>query len=117
MRKRPSGTALIEIAEATEAAVDPDAPNANYVAAMIRNACAIAERQAEGGHDADRAEAAGLHALLGQAGAVEDLNRELVRLIRDGTAPVGTHAHLVAVNRGELAESNPRYLARLDDGD
>ena len=48
MRKRPSGTALIEIAEATEAAADPDAPNANYVAAMIRNACAIAQCTHEG---------------------------------------------------------------------
>ena len=57
MRKRPSGTALIEIAEATEAAADPDAPNANYVAAMIRNARAIADRQAEVGDDAAKAEA------------------------------------------------------------
>ncbi len=117
MRKHPSGKALIEIAEATESTADPNAPNANYVAAMIRNARAIVDRQADVGDDADRAEAAGLHALLDQAGAAEDLNRELVRLIRDGTAPVGTHAHLVAVNRAELAESNPRYLARLDDED
>lgn len=117
MRKHPSGKALIEIAEATETAADPNAPHANYVAAMIRNARAIADRQAEVGDDAAKAEAAGLHTLLGQASAVDALNRELVRLIRDGTPPVGTHAHLVAVNRAELAESNPRYLARLDDGD
>lgn len=115
MRKNPSGPALTDIADATEAAADPDAGNANYVAAMIRNARAIAARQAATGDTPERAETASLKALLGTDGGLEDLNRALARAIRDGNAPTGTHAHLTAVMRAELGESNPRYLARLDD--
>jgi hypothetical protein len=114
MRKNPSGQALIEIAAATEAAADPNAGNANYVSAMIKNARAIAGRQAEAGDRPLHAEAEELRALLAQDGAIEDLNRSLVRLIRAGTPPAGIHEHLVSVNRAELGESNPRYLARLD---
>lgn len=114
MRKQPSGKALSDIADATETAADPAAGNANYVAAMIRNARAIAERQDLVGDNPAKAEAAALTDLIGTAGSLDDLNRELVRAIRGGSAPQGTHAHLVAVNRYELAESNPRYLARLD---
>ncbi|PIW26322.1 MAG: hypothetical protein COW30_15790 [Rhodospirillales bacterium CG15_BIG_FIL_POST_REV_8_21_14_020_66_15] len=114
MRKNPSGAALTAIADATETAADPAAANANYVAAMIRNARAIAVRQAEAGDGPARAEEASLRALLGGDGSLADLNRTLVRAIRDGRAPKGTHAHLCIVNRAELAESNPRYLARLD---
>jgi GTP cyclohydrolase III len=114
MRKNPSGPALTEIADATEAAADPGAGNANYVAAMIRNARAIAERQAAAGRTPEDAEAAALQTLLGTRGSLADLNRALARAIRDGNAPKGTHAHLSVVVRAELAESNPRYLARLD---
>ena len=115
MRKKPSGPALTDIADATEAAADPDAGNANYVAAMIRNARAIAARQAAAGDGPERAETASLKTLLGRDGGLDDLNRALARAIRQGNAPDGTHAHLTAVMRSELAESNPRYLARLDD--
>ena len=115
MRKNPSGPALTEIATTTEAAAVPEAGNANYIAAMIRNARAIAERQAAAGDVPERAETASLRALLGRDDSLEDLNRALARAIRQGNAPDGTHAHLTAVMRGELAESNPRYLARLDD--
>lgn len=114
MRKRPSGPALIDIADATEAAADPSAGNANYVAAMIRNARAIAERQAAAGDGPERAETAALKALLGRDGSLEDLNRTLAQAIRDGNPPKGTHAHLSAVARSELGESNPRYLSRLE---
>ena len=110
MRKNPSGPALTEIATTTEAAAVPEAGNANYIAAMIRNARAIAERQAAAGDVPERAETASL-----RDDSLEDLNRALARAIRQGNAPDGTHAHLTAVMRGELAESNPRYLARLDD--
>lgn len=115
MRKNPSGPALTEIADATEAAADLAAGNANYVAAMIRNARAIAARQAAAGDGPAQAEAASLKALLGTDGNLADLNRALARAIREGTAPKGTHAHLTAVMRADLSESNPRYLARLDD--
>lgn len=114
MRKNPSGPALTDIADATEAAADPAAGNANYVAAMIRNARAIVERQNAAGDAPPQDEAASLKALLGAEGTLADLNRSLVRAIRDGRAPTGTHAHLTAVVRGDLAESNPRYLSRLD---
>ncbi|MCF3631107.1 DUF6285 domain-containing protein [Thalassospiraceae bacterium LMO-SO8] len=115
MRKNPSGPALTEIADATEAAADPGAGNANYVAAMIRNARAIAARQAAAGDAPERAETASLKALLGANGTLDDLNRALARAIRTGNAPKGTHAHLTAGMRAELGESNPRYLARLYD--
>lgn len=115
MRKNPSGPALTDIADATETAADPEAGNANYVAAMIRNARAIAARQAAAGDGPAQVEAASLKALLGTDGGLEDLNRVLARAIRDGHPPTGTHAHLTAVMRADLGESNPRYLARLDD--
>lgn len=115
MRKKPSGPALADIADATEAAADPTAGNANYVAAMIRNARAIAARQAAAGDGPERAETALLKTLLGRDGGLDDLNRALAQAIRQGNAPKGTHAHLTAVMRSELAESNPRYLTRLDD--
>ena len=113
MRKRPSGADLIKIADQTEASANPDAGNARYVAAMIRNARAIAERQALAGNGPDTAEKAALKELTGGDGSLHDLNRTLVRAIRDGKAPTGTHAALTALNRSELAESNPRYLERL----
>ncbi|MEP0337231.1 MAG: DUF6285 domain-containing protein [Alphaproteobacteria bacterium] len=117
MRKKPSGPALTDIADATEATADPNAGNAKYVAAMIRNARAIAERQAAAGDAPERAETAALKALLGADGGLQDLNRALAQAIRDGDAPKGTHAHLIAVARAELAESNPRHLTRLkEDG-
>ncbi|HBC08597.1 MAG TPA: hypothetical protein DC046_13615 [Rhodospirillaceae bacterium] len=117
MRKKPSGPTLTDIADATEATAAPDAGNAKYVAAMIRNARAIAERQAAAGEAPERAETASLKALLGTDGGLQDLNRALAQAIRNGDAPKGTHAHLIAVARAELAESNPRYLARLkEDG-
>jgi hypothetical protein len=116
LRKNPSGPALTDIADATEAAAAPDAGNANYVAAMIRNARAIAARQAAAGDAPERAETAALKALLSADVSLQDLNRALTRAIRTGNAPKGTHAHLTAVMRAELGESNPRYLARLDDG-
>ena len=114
MRKNPSGAALIEVAESTEAQADPDAGNANYVAAMVRNARAIAERQAAVGDAPEQAEATALKELLNMDGDLATLNRALVRAIRAGRAPEGTLAHLRAVVRAELAESNPRYLARFD---
>lgn len=117
MRKKPSGPALTDIADATEATADPDAGNAKYVAAMIRNARAIAERQAAAGDAPERAETAALKTLLGADGGLQDLNRALAQAIRDGNAPKGTHGHLIAVARAEFAESNPRYLTRLkEDG-
>ncbi len=117
MRKNPSGAALIDVADKTEAQADPNAGNANYVAAMVRNARAIAERQAAIGDASEQAEAATLKDLLNADGDLTSLNRALVRAIRDGKAPQGTLAHLRAVVRTELAESNPRYLARLDVAD
>lgn len=115
MRKKPSGPALTDIADATEATADPNAGNAKYVAAMIRNARAIAERQAAAGDAPERAETAALKALLGADGSLQDLNRALAQAIRDGNAPKGTHSHLSAVTQAELGESNPRYLARLKE--
>ncbi|UTW51075.1 hypothetical protein KFF05_14260 [bacterium SCSIO 12827] len=115
MRKNPSGPALTMIADATEAGAAPDAGNAKYVAAMIRNARAIAARQAAAGDAPERAETAALKALLGADGSLQDLNRALAQAIRDGNAPQGTHAHLTAVTQAELGESNPRYLARLKE--
>ncbi|MEK9671804.1 MAG: DUF6285 domain-containing protein [Rhodospirillaceae bacterium] len=114
MRKIPSGRALEDIAEQAEAALaaNPDDHAANYKQAMIRNARAISERHAEAGDAPERAEAERLTALLG-GGDLRDLNRRLVSEIRSGQAPAGTHEHLLETVRAELAESNPRYLAKL----
>ena len=75
MRKQPSGKALSDIADATEASADPAAGNANYVAAMIRNARAIAERQDLAGDNPEKTEAAALTNLIGTTGSLDDLNR------------------------------------------
>ena len=101
MRKKPSGADLLAIAEATEKTARPDDPAANYTAAMIRNARAIAARQAESGAPKTPA----------------DDPRHLARAIRAGTAPAGTHACLLAEVRARVAESNPRYLEKTDAQD
>lgn len=96
MRKRPSGADLLSIAAETEARARPEDPAANYVAAMVRNARAIAARQAE----------------AGDAGAPAEDERRLARAIRAGTAPAGTYALLLAEVRARVAESNPRALGK-----
>jgi len=112
MRKRPSGPDLIAIADATETQAGGAATG--YVAAMIRNARAIASRQEAAGDAPVTAELAALRALLIRDGGLPDLNRRLAGAIRAGTAPLGTHSHLLAVARAELAESNPKVLEKLD---
>ena len=111
MRKRPSGKGLIAIADATEAQAGANA--GGYVGAMIRNARAIAARQDAAGTAPEAAERASLQALLGAEGDLAALNRLLAAAIRAGKAPPGTHAHLLAVARAELVESNPKMLDRL----
>ena len=110
MRKRPSGPALLAIAAATEAQAGPGA--SGYVAAMIRNARAIAGRQEAVGDAPEVTERASLRALLNAEGGLADLNRRLAAAIRAGKAPPGTHAHLLAAVRAELTESNPKSLER-----
>lgn len=117
VRKKPEGTDLLAIAERTErqGVADADSAAGRYAAAMIRNARAIAGRQMAAGDAPAKAELAALRDLLGADGDLATLNRRLVERIRAGDAPPGTHAHLLRAARDNLAESNPRYLARLDD--
>lgn len=116
MRKQPTGRALLGIAAATEAALTahPDDTAANYKTAMIKNARAIAERQAAAGTMPEKMEQEALEKMLGVHGNLPDLNQQLVQAIRAGIPPSGTHDHLTQTVRRELAESNPRYLEKVD---
>ncbi len=120
MRKTPSGPALLEIAARTEIdlAARADDPQARYKQAMIKSARAIADRQAAAGDGSERAQLSSLRRLMhDDGGDLLGLTRRLARAIRAGCAPQGTHAYLSAVTLRVLAESNPAYLARLEDGD
>lgn len=126
MRDRPDGAELLDAAGAllreTLLPVLPDAQR--HAALMILNAMAIAGRQLRAGEAPARAELQSLHTLPGMqaadgaadAAALRCFNRGLVARIRAGEADPGQplhqplHAHLRAVARQRLAESNPKAL-------
>ena len=57
-----------------------------FHARVAANALAIVARQLERGQQSDAEELAGLRALLGKDGSLEELNRALCRAIRAGSA-------------------------------
>lgn len=83
-----------------------------FHARVAANALGIVERQLEQGASAEAAERARLEALLGRAGTLEELNRELCRRIRGGEIG-GDDAelmrHLRETTLAKLAVDQPRY--------
>lgn len=76
----------------------------------------IVRRELEIGPRADADELAGLHALLGKRGSLEDLNRELCARIADGTMSLATPGllqHLFDSTINRLAVDQPGYSTYL----
>ncbi len=111
MFKNPDTQELLEIArEAFVADILPQvSPDKRYLAAMIGNAMAIAQRQSAGVED--RAEQELLHAVYGHD---SDANwQQFADDLRSGTISEQTHPQLLddMINalRQELSVSNPKF--------
>src|SRR5690242_6638229 len=110
MHDRPSAGELAEaVREFIETEIIPsiDDPRLRFRALVAANGLGILERELAIGAPLVGREVTSLMRLLGRADALpeesgelrrraSDLNRELVRLIRNGEAPDGTLAHLKA---------------------
>lgn len=112
---RPDAMELIEAAaeflaaRARPALAEPEA----FEALVAANLLAIARRELELGTAARGEELRRLRELVGREGEVEELEAELVGLIRDGDLdPVRERviAHLRATARARLRIANPDYL-------
>jgi hypothetical protein len=121
MREQPLGDALLACARGLlRDEVLPALPvERRHALLMAMNAMQIAERQLKNGQAPLDEEQAALAALLGQdACDLPAANRVLAQRIRAGQADPGQPqraallAHLRAVGRARLAESNPKVLAR-----
>lgn len=130
MRDEPRGDQLLETARAVlREALIPSLPaDRRHAALMVANAMSIAMRQLQAGDEPERQEAAALQAMLADVSAsnggpsapdvrarLAALNRQLCERIREGHADEGpfreaVRRHLLAVARGRVAESNPKYL-------
>ena len=84
-----------------------------FHARVAGNALAIVARQLEHGAAADTAELAGLRALLGRDGTLEELNRALCRAIRDGDIDILSpelRRHLESTARAKLDDRSARLF-------
>jgi hypothetical protein len=87
---------------------------AAFHARIAVNALAIVERGLELGPTHDAAEQERLETLLAGTGTLDELNRELCRLIRAGEMNLdspGLAEHLRETTLGKLAVDQPRYEA------
>jgi hypothetical protein len=87
---------------------------AAFHARVAVNALAIVERGLELGPAQDAAEQERLEVMLGRAGTLDELNRELCRRIRAGEMDldtVGLAEHLRETTLAKLAVDQPRYAA------
>lgn len=88
--------------------------SAAFEARLCINALELVGRQLEHGQDFAGAESTRLESLLGHAGSLESLNRELAASIRDGAMTrddSGLVAHLWATAMEKLAVDQPSYAA------
>ena len=86
----------------------------SYLSLVARNALGIVLRELEQSPQADAAAAARLERLLGHAGALPDLEAELVDRLRAGTVRPNDPAllaHLQAQTADHLRIDQPRYKA------
>lgn len=125
MRDQPDGASLLDTARRVlrEELLPLLPAEQRHTALMVANAMAIAARQLRAGTLPEQQELVALCHLLadedkGQEPTLAVCNRALGQLIRQGAADPGmplyapVRAHLLAVARQRLAESNPRYLER-----
>jgi hypothetical protein len=83
-----------------------------FHARVAANALSIVVRELENGPLSARDETARLASLLGHAGTLEDLNRELCKRIREGTFSLDTPGlaeHLTITTREKIAIDQPNY--------
>lgn len=121
MREQPRGDALLACArQLLRDEVLPALPaDRKHALLMALNAMSIAERQLQYGDAPEAEELAALRELLddGRISLAEG-NRRLARALREGAGDPGSprravlFAHLRAVGRQRLAESNPKALPK-----
>ena len=83
-----------------------------FHARVAANALSIVVRELEQGPQSAKDELARLSKLLGHDGALEDLNRELCKRIRDGAFTLDTPGlaeHLTITTREKVAIDQPGY--------
>lgn len=119
-RTRPTLDELRHALADFEATADRDAPSYEFYRRVADNVAALIAREAAQADAADAAAQTSLQALLGQTGALAELNRELARRIRGGEidhANANLLRHLRKTTRASLAIDNPRYASyRRDTG-
>ena len=112
---RPSAVELLDaVREFLERDVVPATEGrVAFHARVAANVVGIVRRELEQGPALDAAELARLRDLLGRDGALEDLNTELARRIRDGGLDdrrADVVAHVRETVRAKLVVANPKYL-------
>ena len=120
----PPGSDLLDIArkELRELLLAKLPPEKRYTGLMIANAMAIARRELLAGETASAQEHEQLGELLGMEGDLEALRTELAKRIRAGHYKPEDEdydklaRHLQEAATHALANSNPRYLERREDG-
>lgn len=114
MMDQPSARELVEaVREFIEQKALPELKgHTAFHARVAANALAIVARQLEMGPAAAAEERQRLAALLGRDGALDELNRELSRRIRDGEIGAESAAlmeHLEKTARDKIAIDQPNY--------
>ncbi|MBM3650557.1 MAG: hypothetical protein FJX11_22505 [Alphaproteobacteria bacterium] len=93
-------------------ALEQSHPGLAFQMRVAANALAILEREARLGPAADAREHQRLAKLLGRAGSLDDLNRELARQLRAGQRDerdAALMAHLDATIADKIAIANPKW--------
>ena len=119
MRERPAGGELIDLARHVlrQELLAALPEGRRYQALMVLNALGIAARQIEAGDGPEKRERESLAGILGKAGGLAELNRELARTIRAGRFDPGKPGaaaawrHLRETTLAAVRESNPKALA------
>jgi len=114
MMDQPS---ILELVEAVRAFLETRAMpelkgHTAFHARVSANALGIVARQLAQGEAASAREKQGLIALLGHDGSLDDLNRELCKLIRDGSIGLDTPGfadHLLATTKDKVLIDQPTY--------
>jgi len=121
MMDQPSIAELVEaVREFLETRAMPELKgHTAFHARVAANALGIVARQLRQGEKADEEEKARLAALLGHAGSLDELNRELCAKIREGALDLSTPGlagHLEKTTRDKVSIDQPAYSGLRRDG-
>ena len=114
---RPTASELLAaiadlLREEVTPVLDKTDPRLGFQMRVAANSLAILEREARLGPAADAREHERLVTLLGRAGSLDDLNRELARQLRSGErdeCDAALMAHLEATIADKIAIANPKW--------